>query len=87
MRQWVIVSIDNKLKHLTRVSHKPILSFCYIRVNTQLVARDQKYEGNIPIRITPQHAMASASTVVREGFGMVTSPSEEWKYITTTTLR
>jgi len=53
----------------------------------QLVAKVQKYEGNIPINSTPQHAIAKASTVVREGLGMVTSPSEVWKYITTTTLR
>ena len=59
-------------KHLTRISHKPILSFCYIRVNTQFVAKDHKYEGNIPIKRTPQHAMARASTVVREGLGIGT---------------
>jgi hypothetical protein len=59
----------------------------YTRVKMQLVAKVQKYEGNIPIKSTPQHANAKASTVVREGLGMVTSPSEVWKYITTTTLR
>lgn len=59
----------------------------YIRVKTQWVAKDQKYVGNIPIKSTPQHAIAKASTVVRDGLGMVTSPSEGWKYITTTTLR
>jgi hypothetical protein len=66
---------------------KPMLALCYIRVNMQWVAKDQKYEGNIPIKSTPQHAIAKASTVVRDGFGMTTRSSEGWKYITTTTLR
>jgi hypothetical protein len=69
------------------LSQKPMLALCYIRVNTQFVAKDQKYVGNIPIKSTPQHAIAKASTVVREGFGMTTRSSEGWKYITTTTRR